>query len=100
MSSSEKKETLRKLVESGKAKGSLSNREIIDTLADVNISAEQLEKLYDKLEANGIEKPIIAHTIMLSQHFYQDFYFIHFLFIYGSYHLAAHREKKKIIFFA
>ncbi len=55
MSTSEKKETLRKIVESGKSKGSLSNREIMDTLADVNISPEQLEKLYDKLEANGIE---------------------------------------------
>ena len=55
MSTSEKKETLRKIVESGKAKGSLSNREIMDTLADVNISPEQLEKLYDRLEANGIE---------------------------------------------
>ena len=55
MSTSEKKETLRKIVESGKSKGSLSNREIMDTLADVSISPEQLEKLYDKLEANGIE---------------------------------------------
>ena len=42
-------------MESGKVKGCLSNREIMDALADVNISPEQLEKLYDKLEANGIE---------------------------------------------
>ena len=55
MSTSEKKETLRKIVESGKVKGCLSNREIMDALADVNISPEQLEKLYDKLEANGIQ---------------------------------------------
>ena len=55
MSTSEKKEALRKLVENGKAKGNLSNREIMDALADVNITPEQVEKLYDRLEASGIE---------------------------------------------
>ena len=45
LSTSEKKETLRKIVESGKSKGCLTNREIMDTLADVSIRPEQLEKL-------------------------------------------------------
>ena len=55
MNTTDKKGTLRKLVEKGKEKGSLSNQEILDALAEINFSPEQLEKLYDRLEANGIE---------------------------------------------
>ena len=55
MNTTDKKGTLRRLVEKGKAKGSLSNQEILDALAEINFSPEQLEKLYDKLENNGIE---------------------------------------------
>ena len=55
MNTTDKKGTLRRLVEIGKAKGRLSNQEILDTLAEINFSPEQLEKLYDKLEENGIE---------------------------------------------
>lgn len=55
MNTTDKKGTLRKLVEKGKANGSLSNREILDALTEINFSPEQIEKLYDKLEANGIE---------------------------------------------
>ncbi len=55
MNTTDKKGILRKLVEKGKAKGNLSNQEILDALSEINFSPEQLEKLYDKLEANGIE---------------------------------------------
>ena len=55
MNTTDKKGTLRKLVEKGKQKGSLSNQEILDALAEINFSPEQLEKLYDRLEENGIE---------------------------------------------
>ncbi len=55
MNPTDKKGTLRKLAEKGKEKGSLSNQEILDALAEINFSPEQLEKLYDKLEANGIQ---------------------------------------------
>ncbi len=55
MNTTDKKGTLRKLVEKGKEKGSLSNQEILDALSEINFSPEQLEKLYDKLEDNGIE---------------------------------------------
>ena len=55
MGATDKKGILRRLVEKGKEKGSLSNQEILDALAEFNFSPEQLEKLYDKLEANGIE---------------------------------------------
>ena len=55
MNTTDKKGTLRKLVEKGKEKGSLSNQEILDAITEINFSPEQLEKFYDKLEANGIE---------------------------------------------
>ena len=55
MNTTDKKGTLRKLIEKGKEKGSLSNQEILDAITEINFSPEQLEKCYDKLEANGIE---------------------------------------------
>ena len=55
MNSTDKKGTLRRLAEKGKENGKLTNQEILDALAEINFSPEQLEKLYDKLEANGIE---------------------------------------------
>ena len=55
MSAADKKQTLRRLVETGKARGNLSNQEVLDALAEINFSPEQIEKLYDKLEANGVE---------------------------------------------
>lgn len=55
MSTAEGKAALRKLIDQGKIKGSLTNQEILDALAEVNFSPEQIEKLYDKLEVNGIE---------------------------------------------
>lgn len=55
MGVAEGKAALRKLFEQGKAKGSLTNHEILDALNEVDFSPEQIEKLYDKFEANGIE---------------------------------------------
>ena len=55
MSATDKKGTLRRLIERGKEKGRLGNQEILDTLSELNFTPEQLERLYDKLEANGIE---------------------------------------------
>ena len=55
MNTTDKKGTLRRLVEKGKEKGSLSNQEILDALTEINFSPEQIEKLYDKLEENGIQ---------------------------------------------
>ena len=51
----EKKFEVRELVEKGKAKGSLSNSEIMEALEDVDYDLEQIEKLYETLENNGIE---------------------------------------------
>lgn len=51
----DKKIDMRELVEHGKAKGSLSNSEIMEALEDVDYDIEQIEKLYETLENAGIE---------------------------------------------
>ncbi len=52
---SDKKIDMRDLVEHGKAKGSLSNSEIMEALEDVDYDIEQIEKLFETLENAGIE---------------------------------------------
>ncbi len=51
----DKKTVLKELTELGKTKGHLSNKEILDAIAEMDIDAEQMEKFYDSLETNGIE---------------------------------------------
>ena len=51
----DKKTVIKDLIEQGKQKGSLSNQEILDAIGEIEFSPEQLEKLYDGLEAQGIE---------------------------------------------
>ena len=51
----EKKQFFKDLVELGKSKGTRSNREIMDMLDEVTLDAENIEKLYDLLEEQGIE---------------------------------------------
>ena len=51
----EKKFDINALIEKGKAKGSLSNSEIMEALEDVDYDIEQIEKLYDTLDSLGIE---------------------------------------------
>ena len=51
----EKKFDVRELVEKGKAKGSLSQSEIMEAFEDVDYDIEQVEKLYETLEGMGIE---------------------------------------------
>ena len=51
----EKKFEVRELIEKGKAKGSLSNSEIMEAIEDVDYDIEQIEKLYETLEGMGIE---------------------------------------------
>ncbi len=43
------------ILEKGKQKGSLTDSEIMELLEDVEYESEQLEKLYDVLEASGID---------------------------------------------
>ncbi len=49
------KSAIRSLLELGKQKGSLSNHEILDALAEVDFDPEQMEKVYDHIEQQGIE---------------------------------------------
>ena len=51
----EKKAFYKELLELGKSKGTLTNREIMDILDEVALDPEQIEKLYDMLEEQGIE---------------------------------------------
>ena len=50
-----KKFDVSELVEKGKAKGSLTNSEIMEALEDVDYDLEQIEKLYETFERLGIE---------------------------------------------
>ena len=43
------------LLERGKQSGKLSTKEITDAMEEMDIDAEQINKLYDDLEANNIE---------------------------------------------
>ena len=55
MGMQEKKNVIRELTEMGKAKGQLNTKEILDAIGDLDFDAEQLEKIYDSLETQGIE---------------------------------------------
>ena len=51
----EKKAVLKELLESGKAKGKLTTKEISDALEELDYDVEQVDKMYDLLEQNNIE---------------------------------------------
>lgn len=50
-----KKLDLSELIEKGKLKGSLSGEEVLEALEDVEYDIDQLEKIYETLESNGVE---------------------------------------------
>ena len=43
------------LIEKGKSKGVLTYKEIMDMLEEIDLEAEQIEKIYDTLETLGID---------------------------------------------
>ena len=51
----DKKTIVKDLIELGKSKGSLTNKDILDAIGEVDFEPEQLEKIYDSFEAAGIE---------------------------------------------
>ena len=51
----EKNFEIKDLIEKGKAKGSLTNNDILEALDGIDMDIEQMEKLYETLEQNGIE---------------------------------------------
>ena len=52
---SEKKINVGELIARGKSKGSLTSSEIVEALGDVDYDIDQIDKLYEDLENNGIE---------------------------------------------
>lgn len=46
---------MKKLLETGKTKGRINTKEILDAMGEIDIEPEQLEKFYDDLEAAGVE---------------------------------------------
>ena len=48
-------EKLADLIERGKKKGNLSSSELLDVLEDMDLGAEQMDKIYDTLENLGID---------------------------------------------
>ena len=51
----EKRSLFKELVELGKQKGQLTNQDILDAIGEQDVDPEKLEKLYDMIEAQGIE---------------------------------------------
>ena len=51
----EKKNVLNDLIEIGKAKGQLTNKEIFDATGEMDIDPEVMEHFYDLLESSGVE---------------------------------------------
>ena len=52
---SEKRNIVKELVEYGKAKGSLTSKEIMDVLDDSDLDVDQIERMYEAFEEAGIE---------------------------------------------
>ncbi len=46
---------IKKLIETGKQKGVLSYKEILDALEELDLSVKQIEKVYETIEGSGIE---------------------------------------------
>ena len=55
MASTDKKNVISSLIESGKAKGKLSTKDITDALEELDYDVEQVDKLYSVLEGQNIE---------------------------------------------
>jgi RNA polymerase primary sigma factor len=52
---SAKMQLVKKLIDKGKKSGTLTYKEIMDELEEIDISPEQIEKIYEVLESMGIE---------------------------------------------
>ena len=55
MPQQDKKSILKELIDLGKQKGSITNQDILDAIGELDFDPEKLEKLYDAIEAQGIE---------------------------------------------
>ena len=64
--SEEKKFDVNSLIERGKSAGSLTSSDIMEALEDIDYDIEQMEKLYETLENNGINVPGYIENIPLT----------------------------------
>jgi RNA polymerase sigma factor, sigma-70 family len=55
MAAVDKKTAINELIELGKSKGKLTNKEILDASEELDFDPEQMDKLYDTIESNNIE---------------------------------------------
>ena len=55
MPQQEKRSIAKELIELGKQKGQITNQDILDAIGEQDIDPEKLEKLYEMIEAQGIE---------------------------------------------
>ncbi len=55
VSKPDKRTVLKEILEKGKLKGKLSTKEIFDIMGEIDFEPEQLERMYDQLEKEGIE---------------------------------------------
>ena len=55
MAVQDKKAVIKDLLEQGKAKGSLTTKEILDALGEMDFDPDHLEKFYETLESLGVE---------------------------------------------
>ena len=51
----DKKTIVKELIELGKQKGKLTNQDILDAIGEADFDPEQIEKLYDSIDSQGIE---------------------------------------------
>ena len=58
ITAADKKQILRELIETGKKRGKLSQKELMDVAEELEMNSDQIEKLYDTLEHLGIELPL------------------------------------------
>ncbi len=55
MTMKEKGQRIRELIDLGKSKGSLTDKEIEDMLEGTELTPEEIDRVFEQLEANGIE---------------------------------------------
>ncbi|MEE0858259.1 MAG: RNA polymerase sigma factor RpoD [Acutalibacteraceae bacterium] len=55
VSKPDKRTIIKEILEKGKAKGKLTTKEIFDIMGETDFEPEQLERMYDQLEKEGIE---------------------------------------------
>ncbi|WP_368488484.1 RNA polymerase sigma factor RpoD [Clostridium sp. BJN0013] len=64
---SAKVKLVKKLIEKGKKNGTLTYKEIMDELEEVDLSPQQIEKIYEVLESMGIEVNGDMHDMELNE---------------------------------